>query len=300
MTPRTAQTLGERIQDRTTTLVLDGAMGSEILRRGVPTPLPLWTAPANVEHAAIVQQIHADYVSAGADLITTNTFRTSWYAMKRTTFCDQWETWNRQAVRLARRAAGDRAWVLGSVTTLEDCYRPDLVPDYSKCRHAHTRQIDLLTRLGVDGILLETFNTLRELDIAYTAARKHDRPVITSVVLKDGASLYDGTPLGEVVRWAERNQPDVFMLNCASPETTDQALHFLAKRLDLPLGAYANVGQPGGEMGFEFTHAYSVDNYTQWVLRWLLLGIRVVGGCCGTSPAYIRSIGRRQSNRTVR
>lgn len=275
-------------------------MGTELIRRGVPTPLPLWSAPANVERPAIVQQIHADYVSAGADLITANTFRTTWYTMRDTPVCNQWDTWNRQAIQLARRAARDRAWVLGSVSTLEDCYRPDLVPDYAKCRYYHGRQIDLLARLRVDGLLLETFNTLRELDIAYTAARKHTLPVLTSIVLRDGATLYDGTPLGRIARWVQRNEPDAFILNCASPEITDRALHFLTERLDIPLGAYANVGMPGGEMGFEFTPAYTVDRYAQWVRRWFELGVKIVGGCCGTTPAYIRRISRLRAAQPAR
>jgi S-methylmethionine-dependent homocysteine/selenocysteine methylase len=114
--------------------------------------------------------------------------------------------------------------------------------------------------------------------------------MLASVVLKNGAALYDGTPLSRVAEWAIRARPDVFMVNCAAPEVLDAALRHLRDHVDLPLGAYANVGKPGGEMGFEFTHACSPEQYARWAARWVDLGVRVIGGCCGTTPEYVRAI----------
>ena len=262
-------------------------MGTELLRRGVPTPLPLWSAPANVSHPQVVEQIHRDYVRAGCQLITTNTFRTSRYAMEPAGHASDWQCWNLAAVRLARRAAGSGAWVLGSVTTLEDCYRPDLVPDQFSARRYHRAQINLLALSGVDGLLLETFNTLRELDVAYQEARRQPLPVVAAVVLKDESHLYDGTELRHLVTWARRSMPDVLCLNCAPASVIHAALLRLRRQLDLPLGAYANVGRPGGEMGFEFTRACSAADYSAWRSRWRRLGLRIVGGCCGTTPDYL-------------
>lgn len=279
-------------------LKLDGAMGTELLRRGVPTPLPLWSAHALETHPAVVEQIHRDYVEAGCRLITTNTFRTSLYTMEKAGLAGTWQRWNREAVRIARRAAGGRAQILGSVTTLEDCYRPDLVPgDFTLCRY-HRAQIDLLVELGVDGLLLETFNTLRELDVAYREARRHSLPVLASVVLRDESHLYDGTDLSHLVAWARRSKPDVLCLNCATPDVIHAALLRLRRQLELPLGAYANVGRAGGEMGFEFTHACTAVEYSTWRQRWARLGLRIVGGCCGTSPEYLYTAAAATSCRT--
>lgn len=269
-------------------ILMDGAMGTELLRRGIPTPLPLWSAPANVNHAPVVEAIHRDYVRAGCRLITTNTFRTSSYAMERCGRRDRWLIWNTAAVQLARKAAGDRAWVLGSVTTLEDCYRPDLVPEDAVLKRHHREQIALLAKSGVDAILLETFNSLRELDCAYRLARQYDLPVFASVVLSDAEHLYDGSPISDLVIWIHKCRPDVFLLNCTSPEISDKALRTLLVSTDQRLGVYGNVGHSGGEMGFEFTHAYSTADYAQWLSRWSTLGMRVIGGCCGTTPEYMR------------
>jgi S-methylmethionine-dependent homocysteine/selenocysteine methylase len=279
-----------RLAEEGKPLLLDGAMGTELLRRGVPTPLPLWSAPANVEHPQVVAQIHADYVAAGCELITTNTFRTTLYAMERAGRLGDWGPWNRQAIALARWAAGARAFVLGSVTSLEDCYRPDLVPKPQVLRYYHARQVDLLVALEVDGILLETFNTVRELDAAFVATRSCELPVLASVVLKDGATLYDGAPLRHLADWARAARPDVLLVNCAAPEVLDAALRYLRDHVDLPLGAYANVGKAGGEMGFDFTHACSPEQYARWAARWVEMGVRVIGGCCGTTPEYLRAL----------
>jgi methionine synthase I (cobalamin-dependent) len=237
----------------------------------------------------VVETIHREYVAAGCRLLTTNTFRTTWYLMERSHHREQWEAWNRHAVALARRAAAGRAWVLGSVTTLEDCYRPDRVPDRHRLRLYHGRQIELLASLDIDALLLETFNTLRELDTAYDLARRHPWPVLAAVVLRDGGRLYDGSALAEVITWAKAARPDVLLVNCASPEITDRALHVLARGAIGPFGAYANVGRPGGEMGFEFTYAWLPAEYAGWVVRWARMGARVIGGCCGTTPAHLRA-----------
>jgi S-methylmethionine-dependent homocysteine/selenocysteine methylase len=259
------------------------------LRRGVPTPLPLWSAPANVDKPAKVEQIHRDYIRAGCRLISTNTFRTTLYAMERAGKREAWFQWNQRAVDIAKSAAGNDAWVLGSVSTLEDCYRPDLAPRTDVQLKYHNAQIDHLVKNGVDGLLLETFNTVEELDSAFEAASRHSVPVLTSVVLKAGDQLYDGTPLAAYARWCKKRKPDAVCLNCASPEILDHGLRILKDAVDLPLGAYANVGKPGGEMGFEFTHTCSPVEYSVWIKRWADMGIRIVGGCCGTTPEYLQA-----------
>jgi homocysteine S-methyltransferase len=241
-----------------------------------------------VEQPAKVEQIHRDYVRAGCRLISTNTFRTTLYTMEKSGKREAWFQWNQRAVEIAKSAAGNSAWVLGSVSTLEDCYRPDLAPPKGIQRKYHRAQIDHLVKNGVDGLLLETFNTLEELDSAFEAASKHSLPILTSVVMKSGDQLYDGSPLVGYAHWAQDRKPDAVCLNCATPEILDHGIRVLQQTIDVPLGVYANVGKPGGEMGFEFTHAYSPVDYSVWIQRWADMGIRVIGGCCGTTPEYLR------------
>ena len=116
------------------TLLLDGATGTELERRGASTALPLWSAPALRDQPELVEAIHADYAAAGVDALTANTFRTQRRALSRGGWGDQAGALTQRAVALAQRAAAAvaperRVFVLGSAPTLEDCYRPDLVPD---------------------------------------------------------------------------------------------------------------------------------------------------------------------------
>src|SRR5260221_11158877 len=118
-------------------LILDGATGTELERRGFATRLPLWSAGAIDADPELVARIHADYLAAGVDVITANTFRTQRRTLAHAGSGARAEELTCRAVELARRAAGDRAWVFGSSSTLEDCYHPERVPDPALLARAH-------------------------------------------------------------------------------------------------------------------------------------------------------------------
>ena len=112
-------------------LILNGAMGTELIRKGVDLPLPLWSAEANLTHPDIVVNIQRDYVAAGADILTTNTFRTTTYTYRKAGYSKEKAKARARdslmsAVDLARQAAGEAVNVAGSITALEDCYTPEL------------------------------------------------------------------------------------------------------------------------------------------------------------------------------
>ncbi|MFN7842312.1 MAG: homocysteine S-methyltransferase family protein, partial [Pirellula sp.] len=140
-------------------LLLDGATGTELNRRGVDTGLPLWSANALTIDSGlnILREVHLDYLNAGADIITTNTFRTNRRALVGKGFSARELTL--RAVSTAREAVaefGKPALVAGSVSSLEDCYRPDLVPSDDECIDEHTERIDHLVQGGIDLLLIET------------------------------------------------------------------------------------------------------------------------------------------------
>ncbi|MCU0709562.1 MAG: homocysteine S-methyltransferase family protein, partial [Pirellula sp.] len=134
-------------------LLLDGATGTELNRRGVDTGLPLWSANALTTDAGlnVLRQVHLDYLNAGADIITTNTFRTNRRALAGKGFSARELTL--RAVATAREAIaefGEPAIVAGSLSSLEDCYRPDLVPPADECLAEHSERIHHLVEGGVD------------------------------------------------------------------------------------------------------------------------------------------------------
>src|SRR5213594_3714774 len=141
-------------------VLLDGAVGTELARRGVDTTLPLWSARALFDDAGLetLVRIHEDYARAGAEILVTNTFRTTPRALGRAGRGDSWRDANRRAVESARAGAAERdhdrpggvCLVAGGIAPLEDCYSPDLVPPRVDCLAEHRRQVELLAGLGVD------------------------------------------------------------------------------------------------------------------------------------------------------
>ncbi|MCA2001616.1 MAG: homocysteine S-methyltransferase family protein, partial [Chloroflexi bacterium] len=183
-------------------LILDGATGTELHHRGVDTGLPLWSANALLTDRGleILRQIHEDYLRAGADIITTNTFRTHRRALAPSGNADRALELTRRAVETARAAiAAVRAetpkFIAGSISTLEDCYRPDLVPSDEELRAEHAERIDHLVQCGVDLILIETVNTIREALVMAKLAVAAGVPVVVSFVCNREGKILSGESL---------------------------------------------------------------------------------------------------------
>ncbi len=273
-------------------LVLDGAMGTELERRGVPTPLPSWSALANATHSDVVLDVHREYVSAGADIVTANTFRTNRRAMRNAGREDDARGLTRLAVSLAKNAAKERSGVMvaGSIAPVEDCWRPDLVPDDGALIAEHEELSTWLIEDGVDILLIETMNTLREAKAALAAARGvTDRPVFVSVACGPEARLLDGTPVADAVARIQDGGADAFMVNCSSIADVTEAITAAAAVSRIPIGGYANTGAP--EPGREWdTVAMTPGTYASAVRLWMRAGARIVGGCCGTQPEHIAAV----------
>ncbi len=276
-------------------LLLDGATGTELERRGVPMSLPLWSAPALLDHADVVLRIHADYAAAGVHVITANTFRTPRRALERAGQGERAAELTRRAVELARRgasAAPHPVFVVGSAPTLEDCYRPDLVPGADDLLREHQEHARHLAAAGVDAILVETMNSLREAVAATQAARAHGLAALVSFVCWDGAALLSGEPLESAARAVRAAGACAVLVNCLPPSNVHACLPVLAST-GLPYGAYANLGAPDDESGFTRSEACSPDVFAEHAASWVAAGATLVGGCCGTEPAHLRAVALR-------
>ena len=282
-------------------VLLDGAVGTELLRRGVRTELPLWSARALLEAGGLetLTQIHLDYAHAGAEILITNTFRTTVRTLKRAGLDSQWRALNQRAVRAARNAATatpSLCLVAGSIAPLEDCYRPDLVPPHEVCLREHRRQVVLLTELRVDLIVIETMNCLREASAALEAACENGLDVVLSLCPRPPAHLLSGEPLAEAVPALLAVGGDRLrglLLNCAPPEVMEQVYpSFAALVSGLTHGLYVHLGRPEKTVGWEFSQKYEPEELASWMARQLAEGARLVGGCCGTTPAHIAALRR--------
>lgn len=276
-------------------LILDGAMGTELQRREVDTGLPLWSANALMVHPEVVRQIHMDYIEAGADIITTNTFRTTRRTLRRANLPDRSLQLTNMAVAIARQAREafkDRETLIaGSIAPLEDCYRPDLVPHDTDLNAEHAELASRLADAGVDFILLETMNTMREAYAACRAAKATGKEVVVSFICNEMGALLSGESVHEAVKTVSELSPSGFSINCISPHHIMRAADDLKSATQLPFALYGNVGLPeSNKHGWEFTHDVLEDEYARCALEWHRQGASIVGGCCGTSPAYIRAV----------
>jgi len=287
----------EQLLSRRIPAILDGAMGTELQRRGADTRLPLWSANVLAKNPGMVQQIHEDYIAAGADIITTNTFRTTQRTFRHAGIPDTSGPFTRLAVELARRAreASGRPDVLiaGSIAPLEDCYRPDLVPPDDQLRREHAELADRLAGAGIDLFLVETMNTLREAYAACEAARATGLEVIVSFICDRTGNLYGGESLAYAIRAVSALNPTAFSINCVSPRFLRPALTIARAMTSLPLAVYGNVGIPENDRrGWEFTRDITPEEYATYAGDWHKDGAAIIGGCCGTTPEYIRAVRR--------
>ena len=273
--------------------VLDGATGSELLRRGVSAAGRLWGVGALLEDPDAVRRLHREYAEAGAEALTAATFRVAPYSLRRAGLDDRTEELASLAVRLARegaREAGRDILVFASQTTLEDCYRPDLVPGDDTLRHEHAVTAAVLAASGADALLLETFNTIREARIAVEAAAATGLPVIASFTCISGGRILSGEDAGEAAGAVFLPGVMAAGTNCTAVGDVLPALTAMAAATPLPLVVYANNAWYEEDSAFLAADPVTPDRYGFCALGWITVGARLIGGCCGTGPRHIAAL----------
>ena len=272
---------------------MNAATGTELQRRGADTRLPLWSARALVDAAGLVAEIHREEVEAGAEVVTANTFRTHRRTLAKGGLGERSRELTTLAVRLAAAFSGRTIYVAGSIAPLEDCYRPDLVPDDAALEREHRVQAESLAAAGVDLILLETHNTVRELVAAARAAMATGLPFVASMVTDGNGRLLSGETIEHAVRALEPgdSNPDVLSINCVPAGKLGADLGRLAAAAPgVPLAAYGNLGLPADDRGWAFTEELSPEAYAELARGGRAAGARMVGGCCGTRPAHTAAL----------
>ncbi len=287
-------TIPQSLRDRLnaeTPILLDGATGTELARRGIIVDVPEWSAAALVSAPDLVRQVHADYIVAGAELITANTFRTHARNLSRAGLASRAAELTALAVALAREAAGDRAWVLGSQAPLEDCYSPQLVPPDAELQREHRAMSRHLADAGAEGILIETQNTIREAVAAARTAAETGLPVLVSFVCGRDGRLLSGESLSAAVAAVLPIEPAMLLVNCLPVDAVPLVLPDLfAAARSRPVGVYANIGY--ADKRGQWVNTDNVDPmvYARHAADWLRRGARLIGGCCGTTPAHVDAL----------
>lgn len=278
-------------------LLLDGATGTELDRRGVDVGLPLWSAGAMDTAPEVLQEVHLAYLNAGADAVTTNTFRTHERSLAKAGLGDRAEELTKKAVVIAQAAcaeAGKQALVLGGVAPLEDCYRPDLTPDPETCYKEHSQMIQYLVDGGVDLIWIETMCAAHETLAAAQAAQNiaPGRWGVCFCFTSQGAPgvLLDGTPVEQII--PELDKATVLGINCMSATIlADQVSHLRHLVPDeVAIAAYGNVGYANPDGSWVITDAVEPAQFAVYARQWRDAGANLIGGCCGTTPETIQAI----------
>ncbi len=291
-----------QIRDRLTqgVVILDGATGTELERRGAFTATPHWSAAALRSAPDIVRAIHEDYVRSGADIVVANTFRTNPRALERAGCLEQGGELNRIAVDLARQAVGtvDRdVLVAASVAPVEDCYSPGAVPDTDALRREHAQMVQWLAADEPDLLWIETMNTIREAEVAAAAAREVHLPFAVSFVLAETGGLLSGDSLATAVGAVEPYEPLALGVNCIPPRAITGAVRALRPLTERPITAYGHISNAHAIPGWIYTQSLSPQEYASCALEWHALGATIIGGCCGTQPEHIRALSERLRGR---
>jgi S-methylmethionine-dependent homocysteine/selenocysteine methylase len=282
-------------------LLLDGGMGRELRNRGVPILDTIWSANALVVAPDMVREVHLDYILAGADVITTNTYGIIRGELAKEGIEDRCADLNRLAGRLARQAceAGGRSVAIaGSLPPLRGSYRPDLVGPIDEILPLYREQVELLAPY-VDLFLCETMSSAAEGLAAATAATESGKPVWLSWTLHEDQSgrLRSGESVGEAAAAVAHLPIAAFLANCCPPESIAAAMPELVALRRGPIGGYANAFRPVPKDWvmerdglLKLREDLGPEEYARHVGHWHIEGASIVGGCCGTGPEHIAKI----------
>ncbi len=272
-------------------LVCDGAIGTE-LRKRIPSHLQCVDAcNISTEHAEKVVEVHRAYIDAGADVIQTNTYQANREALAIHGLADQVEEINSAGVLLAREAAQDTCYVAGSVGQISFQTLDTPVPSTKTIRRLFKEQMDALVEGGVDLLVLETFVSPKQAEIATKQALTYDVPVVVEISGVSGGTVGAGLDVRVFAQELEQLGAHAVGINCRGPHDLVEAMELLAPVIKAPIVVQPNAGNPRVEQG-EIALSYTVEAevFRDYVRKLVELGANMIGGCCGTTPAYTAKI----------
>ncbi len=277
----------DALRDRV--LVCDGAMGTMLYSRGVFINKSF--DAMNLTQAPLVEAVHQEYVLAGADILETNTFGANRIKLASFGLADKLREINVAGAQIARRAAGDRAYVAGAMGPLGIRIEPWGKTGVDEAREYFREQAAALLEGGVGLFILETFRDLNEIGAAIDAVRSlSDLPIIAQMTTEEDGNTLDGTPPERFAPELERRGATVLGVNCAvGPGPMLETIERMEAVSALKLSAQPNAGKPRDVEGRNI-YLCSPEYMASYARRFMLHNVGVVGGCCGTTPEHIRQI----------
>ncbi len=271
-------------------LVVDGAMGTQLYERGVL--YSVCYEQLNIDKPELVKKVHEDYVRAGAQVLETNTFGANAMRLEKHGLAGSVRAINEAAVKIAREAAGGKAFVVGAIGPSGYFLGEASSDDVAKVRKALGEQAKVLAGCGVDAILVETLRQTNELRIAIESAVEAAGgkiPVIASASVDEHNRMSDGTTSAEIARLMKEWGASVIGVNCCDgPMNVLEAVEPMLE-LGLPVWAVPNAGLPR-RVDERLVYVSTAEYFGVYARRMFKLGVKLVGGCCGTTPEHVKRI----------
>ena len=266
-------------------LILDGAMGS-LLQQKAKKDINVWMSKVGIDNPELVLGIHREYIEAGADIITTNTFRTNPAAVKKSGLSS--ELLVKKNVELAKKAVKTYpVFVAGSNAPAEDCYQKERTICLSELEYNHHKHIDLLLENGVDFILNETQSHFDEIKIVCEYCNKNDIPFIMSLFSVNGNNLLDDYPVTDAVNFIIKNNPLAISFNCINSDVFFTILN--ESEFNYNWGVYMNLGT-GDYTNDIIKNSVSPRHYLKILKSVFHRKPSFIGACCGSNPTHIKEL----------
>jgi homocysteine S-methyltransferase len=272
-------------------LIGDGAMGTLLYSFGKDS----CAEEINLSHPEQIQSIHRAYIEAGADVIQTNTYAANYMKLQRYGLEDSVKEINSAAVKNAKVAAGNEAFILGTIGGNRGI-KPKTIP-MEEIKRSFREQLYCLLLEDVDGLILETYYDLEELETVLTIARKETNlPIIAQVSLHEIGILQDRTPINEAFKRLEGLGANLVGLNCRlGPHHMLKSLEKVELPKNAYLSAYPNASLPAYTDG-KFHYEGDAEYFRKAAQEFREQGVRLLGGCCGTTPEHIRAFAAELKN----
>ena len=281
-------------------ICLDGGMGQTLIQRSKRPLSNLWSSDIMFYEPELVTELHAEFIAAGADVITLNTYTATPDRLVANDALDWLETLHEKAFYAAREAitasGKEDVLIAGCLPPLLASYRPDVAPDFAQSLASYQQLVALQS--DCDVFLCETMSSIAEATAACTAARASGKPVWVAFSVSDSApqQLRGGEPLSEALMTITEYQPDAVLLNCSRPEAITAALPKL-QSLGVTTGAYANGFvsveslYPGETVStLQRRQDLAPAQYAEFAMQWFGQGARIIGGCCEVTPEHIQAV----------
>ncbi|MCI8813970.1 MAG: homocysteine S-methyltransferase family protein [Lachnospiraceae bacterium] len=272
------------------TVLLDGATGSNLIKAGMPQGASpeLWV----LEHPDAIHQLQSAYVKAGSQIIYAPTFGANRISLNRHGLADRIRELNLTLVRYAKESAQDQALVAGDVTTTGQLMEPLGDLTYEEAFQAYQEQISLLAEAGADLIVAETMIHIGETCAALKAARSVcNLPVMCSITVDANGNILTGGTISEAAAKLEDSGADAVGINCSvGPEQLKNIVHDIRQAVSIPVLAKPNAGMPVVNADGQAVYPMEPEVFAQHMKTLAAQGASLLGGCCGTSPAFISAL----------